>query len=178
MYYWNNTTFSELQLFWVHLSNAKLIKGDYQVASGNIVVGEDPGAFFPKDALNKAYLIPALINGKVYIATGFTHSAAYHKAAFRKMVLSSAQAQYIHQQANRGVNINIQSTAELAFNTNDRMHPTAESWRSTGFSQASYYSTSTWLSIPGNRCVESDGSGGYKYNIDDGFCNLIWRLDY
>lgn len=179
----NSAAVGEMQLFWVHLSRAKLIKEKFNIASSviphddsnNCDISLDP--YFPKDKVNKYYLTPITLNNQTFISSGLICADRYRKLRIKTPVFTTSQTKYMHEKINGDDFIHIDDTPNhfYCFNLKKRMYPTVE-YAGSGFVCANVVS-GPGATIPNNRCVQSDGAGGYRYS-KTGFCNILYKLDY
>lgn len=174
--------YGELQYFWAHLSAAGLINELLStLPSADVDITDLLSLYFPREALDKAYLQAFSWNNRFYIRTGMNDVYGASTAGiFQTALLSSSQMAYIANKLSLSpINVNVTSAYPDALSQGQRVLPLGIN-TIAGNERYLYISPAT--AIPAaefKACAVSDGAGGYKYNIaSGGSCNFFWQIDY
>lgn len=172
--------YGELQRFWTHLSNAGFLGQIYStLATASVDITNDLNLYFPKDAKAKGYIAAASWNGKLYLRTGMSHTTSSTSPRFASSALNSAQMSFVSSKVGyKEIIIGTTTGYPNAIIQGQRTIPLGID---NGLNTMFFY-RSPLIAAPSSSftpCVISDGSGGYKYNIEgDGDCNMLWEIDY
>lgn len=170
--------------FFVHLSQAQLIPNQLSTNPGGDV-SSSMNLYFPKSALGKGYLIAYSWNNVTFVRTGIAGTDGSGNPWTQTTGLTAGQMQYITQKLDENPQ-DMMNAGCIGSSTCSTPPPGLFKYRAVamgggveGMAAGGFFYTSANLSVaPGlvKSCM-NDNSGTYTYNLVDGDCNLLWKMD-